>query len=106
MAVLVPETATRLQAEAFVTSAELATVGRSEIIRHAAKNMAESALRKLLDDCIRTEDYQGFSGQTLRLDVYVISPAELRKMLVDAQRQGERDALRWGNYSAAAKGEG
>lgn len=106
MAILVPETATRLQAEAFVTNAELAAVGRSEIIRYAAKSMAERALHKLLDDCIRTENYQGFSGQTLRLDVYILSPSDLRKMLVDAQRQGEQDALRWGNYSAAARGEG
>ena len=96
MAGFVPETATRLQARAFVQKAELDAIGRGAIIRAAARNMAEGALRKLLEDCIKTEgDYMGYAGQTLSLDVYVLSPSELHKALIEARKQGEKDALFW-----------
>lgn len=96
MAGLLPESLTRLQATAFVQNAELSAVGRGRIIHESAKNMAEIALHKLLTDCITTEgDYQGYRGQTLKLDVYVLAPHELHKMLAEARTQGERDALRW-----------
>ena len=96
MASLIPESAMRLQSKAFVRDAELEAIGRGEIILHAAEQMAHSALRKLMDDCIKTEgDYMGYRGQTLSLDVYVLSPDELHKMLVEARAEGERDALRW-----------
>jgi hypothetical protein len=96
MAVLIPETVTRLQATAFVNDAELSNIGRNGVIRLAADKLAESALRKILNDCIKTEGgYMGFRGQTLMLDVYVLSPQELHKMLVEAAAQGERDALHW-----------
>lgn len=101
MAGLIPEDATRLQAIAFVQGAELAAIGRDEIIRASAKRLAESALRKILSDCIRTEgDYQGYQGQTLVLDAYVLSPQELHKMLAEARKQGERDATHWGTHNA------
>lgn len=96
MAGLVPETATRLSATAFVSDAELTAVGRSEIIRMQAEQMAEGALRKLLKDCIKAEGgYMGYEGQTLRLDVFVLSPNELHKMLAEARMQGEADAKFW-----------
>lgn len=93
---LIPEKATRLQATAFVQNAELHAIGRDRIIRQSAQEMAERALLKLLADCITSEDnYMGYRGQTLRLDVYVLAPSELHKMLAEARMQGERDALRW-----------
>jgi hypothetical protein len=95
MAVLIPETITRLQATAFVNDAELNALGRDKIIRASAEQMAEQALRKILNDCVKTEDYMGYQGQTLSLDVYVIAPDELHKLLEEARVQGERDALRW-----------
>lgn len=96
MASLIPETALRLQALAFVNDAELAAVGRVRIIRVAAEQLAENGLRKLLEDCIKTEgDYMGYRGQTLRLDVYVLSPDELHKIIADALRTGANDASRW-----------
>lgn len=100
MAGLIPESATRLQAVAFVRDAELAAIGRDRIIRAQAEQLAENALRKLLSDCIETKGgYMGYAGQTLRLDVYVIAPHELHKMLADARTQGEHDALRWARDS-------
>lgn len=96
MASLIPETATRLQAMAFVSGAELENIRRDEIISLSARHMAENALRKLLADCIKTEGgYMGYQGQTLKLDVYVIEPHELHKMLAEARMQGEKDALFW-----------
>lgn len=96
MAGLIPEAATRLQAMAFVRDAELSAIGRDNIIREQAKLLAETALRKILHDCIKSEgDYMGYRGQVLRLDVYVIAPNELHKMLAEARVQGEQDALRW-----------
>lgn len=59
MAGLVPEDATRLQATALVHGAELAAIGRDAIIRAAAERLAETALRKILSACIKTEgNYQ------------------------------------------------
>ena len=96
MAFLIPESLRRLQASSFVSGAELSAVGRSAIIRAAAEKMAETAMRKLLEDCIKTEEYMGYQGQTLYLDVYVIAPDELLGLLRDARAQGQRDALQWG----------
>ena len=96
MAGCIPETATRLQAVAFVKDAELRAVGRDRIIRAAAEQLAECALRKILADCIKTEgDYMGYRGQTLKLDAYVLSPNELHNIIVTAMEQGEKDARRW-----------
>lgn len=93
---MIPESATRLQAGAFVQNAELSAKGRGEIIHAAAKKLAESAMQKILTDCVKTEgNYMGYPGQMLRLDVYVLSPEELHKMLMEAFQQGCRDAMRW-----------
>lgn len=105
MASLIPETATRLQATAFVKDAELSAIGRSAIIRMEAEKMAEMALRKLLEDCIKTEgDYMGYKGQTLKLDVYVLSLADLHQIIARAREQGEHDAMRWTVPNEPAKG--
>lgn len=96
MASLAPETLTRLQALAFVENAELSNPGRVGLIREVAKNMAEMGLRKLLKDCIKTVgDYQGHPGSTLMLDVYVLAPHELHKIIADARNEGRKDAERW-----------
>lgn len=95
MTYLIPESATRLQATAFVSDATLSNIDRGVIIRSHAKGMAEMALRKLLRDCIKTENYQGYMGQTLYLDAYVLSSAELHRMLSDAWERGYEDSARW-----------
>jgi len=40
MSVLIPESASRLQSHCFVSDVELLAVGRSSVIRQAAKEMA------------------------------------------------------------------
>jgi spore coat polysaccharide biosynthesis protein SpsF (cytidylyltransferase family) len=105
MAGLIPETITRLQIKAFVRDAELEAIGRDRIIRASAEQMAEQALHKILRDCIKTEgDYMGYKGQTLSLDVYVMAPDELHKMLAESRMQGERDAMRWAAHNALVSG--
>lgn len=92
---LIPENLKRLNCTAFVHGAEIARVGRNEIIRTAAKQMAESALRKLIEDCIQTEgDYMGMPGDRLKLDVYVLTPDELDRLVAEARANGMRDAQR------------
>lgn len=99
MASLVPEDVTRLQVTAFVNEAELSNIGRSEVIRTHAKRMSEVALHNILERCVKTEgDYMGYQGQTLRLDVYVLSPDELHRMLIEARQQGADDARRWSSF--------
>lgn len=105
MASLIPETATLLQATAFVSDAELANIGRDRVIRAGAENMAKAALQKLLADCIKTEGgYMGYQGQTLRLEAYVLSPAELHQIIVRAREQGERDAMQWMGPNVKVRG--
>ena len=103
MGTLVPETLTRLQARAFVCDAELHAIGREQIIRTRAEHMAEQALRKILADCVKTEEYMRYSGQMLHLDVYVVAPDELYKMLAEARMQGECDARYWATGSQTVK---
>lgn len=93
---IVPETVTRLQAQAYVLNAELSRVNRHELIRRAMTNMAEMALAKILRDCIRTDEYQGQLGQNLALDVFVLSPLELHRLVEEAYAKGIDDGRRWG----------
>jgi len=79
-----------LQAAAFVDDAALDQSDRVETIRRAARSMAEQALQKLLYDGIKTKDYMGHMGQTLYLDVYVITPSELEELLVKARMDGQQ----------------
>lgn len=94
MSYLIPESATRLQATAFVTNTEIDAAGGTRVLRMAAEKLAEQALRKLMDDCMTTESHDGYA-KAIRLDVFVIAPAELDKMLLRARLQGERDALQF-----------
>ena len=97
MASLIPETALRLQACAFVSNIELQNVGGVDILHHAAEQMVDGALRKLLNDCVSVESDgdSGYTGKKLRFDVYVLAPHEMHRMIADARMQGERDAVRW-----------
>lgn len=95
MAYIIPEKITRMQAYAFVDEAELNSIGGDAAILNSAKHIAERALRKIIKDCIKTEDYLGHKGKTLLLDVYVLSPDELHEVIAEARESGARDSMRW-----------
>jgi spore coat polysaccharide biosynthesis protein SpsF (cytidylyltransferase family) len=97
MGYLIPENLCRLQSTMFVNRTELDNIGRDNLLRCAAERLAEEGLRKLIKDCIKsTEEYMGYQGSTLGIDVYVLSPEELHKLVANARMEGERDAIRWG----------
>lgn len=97
MAYLVPEDLARLQAMALVHDAELQAIGAENILRHASRSLAEQAVHKLITDCIKVEPAQelGYTGKCLRLDVYVIHPQELYRLLAQAAERGARDGMYW-----------
>ena len=95
MAYVIPETATRLQATAFVEGAALNAIGRESIIRESAKQLARNALDKLLRDCVTIRTFKGEWGNTLDLDVYVMTPNEVQRMAEEAYIAGRREASRW-----------
>lgn len=96
MSYLFPEGLTRLTAEMIVKDAELDKLNRGEVLRESAKLLAEHALRKITEDCVKSyDDYIGFKGNVLRLDVYVLSPANLHKQLLDAYTAGQNDRMRF-----------
>lgn len=107
MATFIPESVMRLRGDAIVNNAELSALGRGNIIREGMRNLAESALQKLMNDCIKTQDYMGYKGNHLHLDVCVVEPGELLRMLAEARREGERDAQRWNpaNWTKPQEGE-
>ena len=93
---IMPNNKNRLQTTAIVDAVELASVHRDEIMRRAALNMAEDALRKIMADCVVVEPFrEDIKGYRLVLDMYVLSPAELENLLYDARKQGQIDAQRW-----------
>jgi hypothetical protein len=92
---LLPKNIKRLTCTAFVSSREVERYKREDLIRTAAKQMVESPLRKLIEDCIQTEgDYMGRPGGRLKLDVYVMTPDELDRLVAEARAHGMRDAQR------------
>lgn len=92
MASTIPETAMRLQASVFVDDTELLAIGRDEIMRKAARKMAEDAVYKILRDCTETVgNYMGHNGQTLKIDCFVLAPHELYAAIANARDEGQRD---------------
>ena len=96
MSYSIPDTAKRFSACAFVQNAELSAIGRDEVIRHSIDDITERAIREIIRDSITSDSYQWFKSQTLRLDVYVVKPADLERMLREAFIAGSRDIGRWG----------
>lgn len=91
---LIPEDLTRLQATMFVDGAALFVPNRGEIIHAAAVNMARGAVKKIVNDCVTTQDWLGHKGQTLYLDVYVLTPHELHALIMDAYIKGQKERAR------------
>ena len=96
MAQLIPENLPHFSATAFAHKAELQALGAPSIIKSTARQLSDQMLRKLFEDYIRVEeDYQGHTA--LSLDVYVLSPSDLRRLIADIREEAERDCMH--NYS-------
>lgn len=87
-----PENLNRFISSYFVNGAALEINSRNEILHHAAMDVARGGAYKIFLNYVRsTEQYQGYQGQTLELDVYVLSPVELNKIISEAYIEGVRD---------------
>ena len=97
MASLIPEDVLRLQATMIISETELEAIGPANALRMEADRLAEGAVRKVLEDCVKTEtSSHGNEGiYQLRLDVYVLSPDELRGIIEKSYKRGEEDGIRW-----------
>lgn len=101
MSFSIPSNLRRLQQRMFVTDAELGAVGRDELIRFCAGELAEAMVHDIAAKCVTSDSYMDYKGQALAIDVFVLSPAELNVLLANALMQGHRDASRWnvGDFS-------
>ena len=80
----IPDTAKRLCFTAFADKTSIAEAGRERVLSKMSRKIAENALHKIVEDYVKTKgDYLGYSGQTLELDVYVLSPEELHQIIVN-----------------------
>ena len=87
-----PDDLNRFTSSCFVDGAALCNNNRNEILHRAAINMAREGAYKIFLNYVKsTEQYQGYQGQTLELDVYVLSPLELNKIISEAYMEGVRD---------------
>ena len=87
-----PENLNRFTSSYFVNWAALGNNNRNEILHHAAMDVARGGAYKIFLNYVRsTEQYQGYQGQTLELNVYVLSPVELNKIISEAYTEGVRD---------------
>ena len=87
-----PEGLNRFTSSYFVNEASLISSNRSDLLHHAAMDIARGGAYKIFLNYVKsTEQYQGYQGQTLELDVYVLSPLELNKIISEAYMEGVRD---------------
>ena len=96
----IPEIASRFQATVFVSGTEVKRTP-GDVLRRAAKHLADQAVQKMLDNChlapYPPHEIPGVpTGCSIRLDVYVLSPDELHRLLAEARAAGEEDAKRYG----------
>ena len=87
-----PEDINRFTSSHFVNGAVLNNSNRNELLHYAAMDVARGGAYKIFLNYVKsTEQYQGYQGQTLKLDVYVLSPLELNKIISEAYVEGVRD---------------
>ena len=92
-----PEDINRFTSSYFVNGAALTNSNRNEILHHAAMDVARGGAYKIFLNYVKsTEQYQGCQGQTLELDIYVLSPLELNKIISEAYVEGVRDGANRG----------
>jgi len=94
----------RLQARVIVNSTELDAKGKTDIMWHICENLAKSLLHKIISDRVIQKSYDEIKNQVeLMLDVYVLTPSELSRLLAEACESGERDAVAWIKVSREGK---
>ena len=87
-----PDNLNRFTSSYFVDGAALCQNNRGDLLHHAAMDVARGGAYKIFLNYVKsTEQYQGYQGQTLELDVYVLSPLELNKIISEAYIEGVRD---------------
>ena len=87
-----PEDINRFTSSYFVNEAALISSNRNDLLYHAARDIAREGAYKIFLNYVKsTEQYQGYQGQTLELDVYILSPLELNKIISEAYMEGVRD---------------
>ena len=87
-----PDNLNRFTSSHFVSGAALRQSNRNDLLHHAAIDIARGGAYKIFLNYVKsTEQYQGYQGQTLELDVYVLSPLELNKIISEAYIEGVRD---------------
>ena len=92
-----PEDINRFTSSYFVNGAALTNSNRNEILHHAAMDVARGGAYEIFLNYVKsTEQYQGYQGQTIELDVYVLSPLELNKIISEAYVEGVRDGANRG----------
>ena len=92
-----PEDINRFTSSYFVNGAVLTNSNRDKLLHYAAMDVARGGAYKIFLNHVRsTEQYQGYQGQTLELDVYVLSPLELNKIISEAYVEGVRDGANRG----------
>ena len=90
---IIPDSVTRLTVERIVTDKEMMTARSIDIFADCARGMAHDLLRKIALDCAQTKESFAPPGVLIRLDAYVISPAELNEIILRAREQGMRDGM-------------
>ena len=87
-----PDNLNRFTSSYFVDGAALCQNNRGDLLHRAAMDMARGGAYEIFLNCVKsTEQYQGYQGQTLELDVYVLSPLELNKIISEAYIEGMKD---------------
>lgn len=77
----IPSDARRLRVDAYANGAALDQSDRSEQMRQVKRSLAGQLVHRIADECTTTESHQGYEGQHVTLDVYVLTPQELFKII-------------------------
>ncbi len=90
---IIPKDLTRLQLKVYVGDAPLNNPQRFSVLHEASKRLANDFLYDIVQKFIKTEgDHNGEPGNILNLDVFVLSPQELSRVVTEARKSGEYDA--------------
>jgi hypothetical protein len=90
----IPEYLMRLQAKIYASKEQVDAVGFGANLFTVQENLVRSTASKILNDCVKRgcDD----NGQyVLSLDVYVLSSADLDRLIRESRADGADDVRRW-----------